>query len=456
MAPGTLTSDSFELAIAMLRNKLSGLAYEVGMVCHHSVGIPELNPLLWLHNNPNPHQCYFQSKDQNLCFSGSGEAICLDSSSLDDLPVVFERASDLLKGVRSTLSRPRFFVGLGFQNTRSQSWKGFPSLKLCLPQVFVQKHQGQHVMGFNLFAESKTRWNEAVNEILNQLSSMQFEHQYIVHSHEVVNRTNGFDYSYWKAMVNESLANIASAELEKVVLARQVSLTLADEVQVPSLLYKWQNQSPDCYSFLMTHHGRSFIGCSPERLFSKRKQKLETEAIAGTQPRGKNREQDFYFEQELMTNEKLRHEHGLVTEFIAQKLLPLCADIDNSYEPYVLKLKRIQHLGQRLQAELLPTTNVSQVIAALHPTPAVCGQPREGARKFIQQYEPAPRGWYAGAVGYLSEHSAEFAVAIRSALCKGKQLKCFSGVGIVEGSDPLDEWRELESKIQNFLSLLHS
>ena len=95
-----------------------------------------------------------------------------------------------------------------------------------------------------------------------------------------------------------------------------------------------------------------------------------------------------------------------------------------------------------------------QLLAALHPTPAVGGAPREAALAFIRESEPYDRGWYAGACGMLSRETSEFSVAIRSARITAQGISLFAGAGIVAGSEPAPEWAELDNKIANVLSLL--
>ena len=94
------------------------------------------------------------------------------------------------------------------------------------------------------------------------------------------------------------------------------------------------------------------------------------------------------------------------------------------------------------------------IASMLHPTSAVGGVPTAKALRMIETLEPFDRGWYAAPVGWLGGGSAEMAVAIRSGLVSENRLSLFSGAGIVEGSSADDEWREIESKLANFLATL--
>lgn len=90
---------------------------------------------------------------------------------------------------------------------------------------------------------------------------------------------------------------------------------------------------------------------------------------------------------------------------------------------------------------------------ALHPTPAVGGCPTEPALTAIRELEHFDRGWYAGPVGWIGSHGAEFAVALRCGLVRNSALSLYSGAGIVDGSEPEDEWAEIEQKIDDFVKV---
>jgi menaquinone-specific isochorismate synthase len=92
------------------------------------------------------------------------------------------------------------------------------------------------------------------------------------------------------------------------------------------------------------------------------------------------------------------------------------------------------------------------VVAAMHPTPAVGGSPREAAVARIRELEGFPRGLYAGALGWMNARGGgEFFVGIRSALVEGVRCRAFAGAGIVAGSTPDKEFAETELKFQAML-----
>ena len=114
----------------------------------------------------------------------------------------------------------------------------------------------------------------------------------------------------------------------------------------------------------------------------------------------------------------------------------------------------MQHLVARLEGVLRQGVDDGAILAAIHPTAAVAGFPRQLSVERIEQLEPFDRGWYAGPVGWIGRDRAEFAVSIRSGLIINNVIDLYSGAGIVEGSTPDSEWKEIENKIANFLKAL--
>jgi isochorismate synthase EntC len=156
----------------------------------------------------------------------------------------------------------------------------------------------------------------------------------------------------------------------------------------------------------------------------------------------------------LRNSEKDAAEQAMVTDFLAAKFSELCRDFSVTPEAEIRKLANVQHRVTTLRGLVKPEVTPEKILTALHPTPAVCGLPRDAARQRIAQLERAPRGMYAGAFGYTDSGTAEFAVAIRSALISENRAVVFGGAGIVEGSDPLAEWKETSWKMRPLLAAL--
>ena len=133
---------------------------------------------------------------------------------------------------------------------------------------------------------------------------------------------------------------------------------------------------------------------------------------------------------------------------VTETLTELCEKVEPHGEPTVMALANVQHLHSRIEARTNGVPSIASLLLALHPTPAVGGTPRAAARSAIETLEGFQRGLYAAPVGWIGgAGTAEFTVAIRSALVERDAISLFSGAGIVAGSDPDAEWSEIDGKI---------
>lgn len=199
---------------------------------------------------------------------------------------------------------------------------------------------------------------------------------------------------------------------------------------------------------------KAFLGITPELLYRRSGTQIGSEAIAGTRPRGQTLEDDQRLADELRNSEKEQREHLMVLDRMERVLKQFCRQTKRLSYLERLPLRHVQHLLSRMQGILRPNVNDSDLLPSFHPTPAVSGTPDPEAREIIRELEPFDRGWYAGPVGWINRNQAEFAVAIRSGLLCGRTLRVYTGAGIVAGSVPEEEWREIEVKLQSWKSLL--
>ncbi|VTM21628.1 Menaquinone-specific isochorismate synthase [Raoultella terrigena] len=153
-----------------------------------------------------------------------------------------------------------------------------------------------------------------------------------------------------------------------------------------------------------------------------------------------------------MHDDKNQRENMLVVEDICQRMQDEVQMLE-VLPPQVVRLRNVQHL-RRCIWTALNAPDDTRCLHQLQPTAAVAGLPRRAALDFITQNEPFIRGWYAGSAGYLSLAQSEFCVALRSAKVENDTLRLYAGAGIVSGSDPEQEWQEIENKAAGLRSLL--
>jgi menaquinone-specific isochorismate synthase len=258
------------------------------------------------------------------------------------------------------------------------------------------------------------------------------------------------------ATVRRGLERIAAGEFKKIVLARAIDLSANRPLHPLTVLNGLRQRFPECYAFSAANGaGQSFIGASPERLLRVSQGKVETEALAGSARRGAGASEDAALGAALLRSEKDLREHSHVIESITRRLEPLGVRLEAGAATAVRKLANVQHLHTPMRGVLPEGVRLLDVLAVLHPTPAVGGTPREAAVARIRELEGFPRGLYAGALGWInSRGGGEFFVGLRSALIDGERARVYAGAGIVAGSEPGRELAETELKFQALLAAL--
>ncbi|MGP2424920.1 isochorismate synthase MenF [Yersinia sp. 2538 StPb PI] len=263
------------------------------------------------------------------------------------------------------------------------------------------------------------------------------------------------EYPQWRHLIQHALAEIEQQKMEKVVLARATQLTLDKPLSSGAFMAASRQVNHHCFHFMLRFDARrAFLGSSPERLYLRQQLHLETEALAGTVSSAETPEQAAELADWLMHDEKNQRENLLVVDDICQRLQGGVAAVD-VMPPEIIRLRKVQHLRRCIHAQLTRASD-TDCLQRLQPTAAVAGLPRNVARQFIAQYEPFSRGWYAGSAGYLSAKQTEFSVALRSARVEEQQVHLYAGAGIVAGSDPEQEWQEINNKSAGLRTLLES
>lgn len=262
--------------------------------------------------------------------------------------------------------------------------------------------------------------------------------------------------SDYRAVVSRALQHIGAGEFRKIVIARAIDLEAKQPLHPLRVLNGLRQRFPDCYSFSRANgRGQSFIGASPERLVRVSKGVLETEALAGSIRRGATASEDAALAGALLQSEKDLREQREVLDDIVARLTPLGLTLEHAETPQLRRLANVQHLHTAVRAALPDSVRLLDVLAALHPTPAVGGSPRAPALARIRGLEAFPRGLYAGALGWLNARGGgEFFVGLRSALVDGSTARVYAGAGIVAGSIPEKEFAETELKFKAMLDAL--
>lgn len=416
------------------------------------VPAPEVDPLAWLHAQPHAQKLYWSGRDDGVAIAGVEAADgCVGATRAD-----VDRLQARQMGVAPLEDdRVRYYGGFRFdaEAEPDAAWASFGTYRFVLPRFELARRRGETVLACNLVLP---RDGAHGPRILSRIAALAFPlHRTPGRLPLPVTRHDHPGPDAWRRDVEQALRAFRRTALEKVVLARKAVFGFAERLDPALLLFHLQAATPNCFHFCFQPVCEAaFVGASPERLFRREGGRIVSEAVAGTRPRGASASVDARLLEELMGSDKEQREHGYVRRNISETLAAFCDALDVDARASEMKLARGRHLYSGIEGVLHDGVQTLDVLRALHPTPAVGGYPKEAARQAIRRLEGFDRGWYAGPVGWIGREKAEFAVAIRSGLVRPGRLSLFSGAGLVEGSMPEGEWREIEQKISDFVNVL--
>ncbi|MCY3831793.1 MAG: isochorismate synthase [Chloroflexi bacterium] len=419
---------------------------------------------------------YWENRADQVAFAGAGTAVELMAWGPDRYDKIGAYARELFDGAHisgegNPIAGPRLYGGFAFRHdfTPDNTWS------IYSPAFFVLPHYQLVRCGGDCLDAAPAMWltintqippDEAPEPLIpalqealrSKIAQLKVDEQPL--DEDGRNRGLSIDYpmSYptWERMIQDATARIRGGELRKVVLARAAELRFTKRIRLLPVLRNLALQYADCYRFLFEPRPQyAFYGASPELLASVRGRRFETMALAGSMDRGETDEADRRLGRALLDSAKERHEHRIVVDKMRQRLAPLTDSLEMP-PPSLLKLSNIQHINTPIRGLLKHPTGVLPLVKALHPTPALGGDPRPQAMRLIRELEPIPRGWYGAPVGWIdSQLDGQFAVAIRSAVAQDSRVWIYAGAGIVADSIPQQEWAETELKFRPMLDAHH-
>jgi isochorismate synthase len=238
-------------------------------------------------------------------------------------------------------------------------------------------------------------------------------------------------------------------QLHKCVLSRRIDLDEPKESLAPDLFSGLCNRYPDAFISLIHIPGVfTWLGATPEKLLKVVDQEAQTNALAATRP----------FEGVLPGfsewNEKEVEEQQVVTDFILNVLEKENIQTVDCEGPYSVQAGNLVHLKTDIYFSITPRTDILSLIRALHPTPAVCGLPKDDALKMIISIEPHDREFYAGYLGLITKDDLELYVNLRCMRWLRGKPSLFVGGGITAASIPQQEWDETNFKAQTLLDVI--
>jgi len=415
-------------------------------ILRYELNCEPINILTWLHNQKSQSKIYWSNRNGDFEIGSIGIADCIKATGAIDYKNLFETIEDRLSEDNPHL---RYYGGIGFDSTTNATeWQEIGSSTFVIPQFEINQFSHQTTFAFNIKMDDISAQRiESIADTLEQINfSLETTYRKVP---QILSRCDFPNREGW-----DGLFDATHMKHGKIVLARKSIFDFDVDLRADALLKHLKDRTPQCYHFCFQFNEHTaFIGASPERLYKRNQRTIESEAIAGTRPRGGDERQDKELEQQLLNSPKDADEHRYVVDAIRNALNSLCESLkfDNTF--CLRKLKGSQHLATRFEGKLKKEICDQEIMKLLHPTPAVAGCPTKVAMESIKQFEPFSRGWYAGPVGTVGYNMSEFAVAIRCGLVQGNQLSLYAGAGIVAGSTAQGEWDEIENKISNFMKV---
>ena len=314
--------------------------------------------------------------------------------------------------------------------------------KLIIPQIVIGQKNGK----------SWITWiGETSQPEISQLKNS-------VVSGEIKWQAGSISEEKWRNQVAVAIKSINDGDLEKVVLARDLTATSTSAIDARQLLKRLEIEYPSTWLFLVD----GLVGATPELLVRLSKSLVTSRVLAGTIRKTGDEDRDLTLAASLAKSSKDLEEHEYAVRSVADALAPFCSSTNVPDSPFVLHLSNVMHLATDVTGVLNDSakpTDIFTLISELHPSAAVCGTPTKEASELITELEQMSRGRYAGPVGWIDIHGdGEIAIALRCGQISQDKLKIqiYAGCGVVAGSDPEKEFAESQAKLMPMRTALET
>ena len=431
-----------------------------------TIPAPDLDPGIFLRNAAGEPRGFWAREDRWVAHRGVVAEIRETHGGPGRYDLIGEAArtlvrDPLLPGGAARAPRVRFYGGFSFRaDHRAEGvWSAFPSALFHVPAFELEGDgsgdgwlRARALVPGDDGGEGLLRLRHAAENLRAELASLS-DGSSPSPSPVDAPRT-ATERRAWEDAVETSLASIRAGRVSKVVLARTLDVAAAlDPAAVVANLWE-ENRGSHVFLF-EPQPGEALVGAAPETVATLRDGVFHATAVAGSIRRGESPREQAELAAKLLASDKDRSEQRIALDDMVARLQTVAHQIRTDPQPHVLTLARIQHLETEIRASVPPGTAILDLLRLLHPTPAVCGLPRDAALSLLAEVEPFRRGWYAGPVGWLdADGNGVFAPALRSAVFHGGRWRLFAGAGIVEGSVSASEWEETGIKFTPVLEAL--
>lgn len=249
----------------------------------------------------------------------------------------------------------------------------------------------------------------------------------------------------FERLVSKGIEAIKQGEFDKVVLSRK--MVLKKQISIVETFQNIISAYPTAFRYLFFHPKIGlWMGATPEQLVKINQNQFETVALAGTQ----------LYSENVIWATKEKEEQQFVTNYILDKVTSKVNELIVT-DAETVKAGNLAHLKSLISGELTADFQVNDLIKTLHPTPAVCGLPKEKTIDFILKNEGYNRKYYAGFLGeYNKNNQSDLFVNLRCLEVENDIVNIYVGCGVTKDSNPEKEFIETKNKSMTMINVLVS
>lgn len=331
---------------------------------------------------------------------------------------------------------------------------GSPDILLMLSEevVVFDNLSGKLYLIVHADPNESRAWNKAqlrLNQLVEQLQQPVPRAALGAHTGELgeVDFISEFTQEGFESAVLKAKEYITDGDAMQVVLSQR--MTVPFEAAPMDLYRALRSLNPSPYMYFLDLGDHQVVGSSPEILVRLEDNMVTVRPIAGTRPRGATEEQDLMLEQDLLSDPKELAEHLMLIDLGRNDVgrVAKTGSVKLTAKMVIERYSHVMHIVSNVTGEVRDDHEAMDVIRATFPAGTVSGAPKVRAMEIIDELEPAKRGIYSGAVGYIGWHgNVDTAIAIRTAVIKDRKLYLQAGAGVVYDSDPTKEWEETMNK----------
>jgi salicylate synthetase len=431
------------------------------MICitYQTAFVPgQRDPIALLHHLTQHIQwsdyLFYEGKDDIRLVFNTHARLELTNEGLlffDGTQTILESTNDPLK------SAERLLAGLPLQGWTAYGYIGFDVARYYSPYT---KKIAEPLMAF-IIPETELRFSHEGVSIrtmhdINLFKRLLTEDcQLPSYTPEPILLEEGQDRDWYQSRVSALTQKIKEGYLQKAIISRSVNIPGQLDVLGTYTVGARMNSRARSYCFsLGSIQG---VGFSPETLLEADGNGfVQTNPLAGTQPRGGTAEEDAYLYNELFRDSKEVKEHVLSIWLAQAEIASVCTPESVRVFDFmnVIKYRCVQHLSSRVSGTLQKDQTTWDALKALFPGITISGIDKMAALEWINRLEEVPRGLYAGALGWIdADGAADLAISIRSVFQYHDRIHLNAGAGIIAESDPRKEYRESVNKMN---TMLHS